>query len=208
LELARATGDINQENLMLWGGVYAATRFQTDDAPTVCRDALERFNVTHYWHLALMAVDHVAAWLIATAQFQSAAVVYGFLDQNHPASSEAARRRRAHGMAAVRGQPRAPQLMAEGAKMSREELISFVLDHLATPVHRPAQSIGWDALTAAERRVCALIGEGLTNREVACRLSISPETAKTHTAHILQKLGLRNRSQVAAEQARRVIADG
>jgi predicted ATPase/DNA-binding CsgD family transcriptional regulator len=208
LELARATGDINQENLMLWGGVYAAIRFQTADAPTVCRDALERFRATHYWHLALMAVDHVAAWLVATAQFQAAAVVYGFLDQNYPPSSEASRRRRAHGTAAVRPQPRAAQLMAEGAKMDREELVSFVLDHLAAPPDRPTQIIGWDALTAAERRVCALIGEGLTNREVARRLSISPETAKTHTAHILQKLGLRNRSQVAAEQARRAIAGG
>jgi DNA-binding CsgD family transcriptional regulator len=208
LEMARATGDINQENLMLWGGVYAATRFQTDDAPTVCRDALERFRVTHYWHLALMAVDHVAAWLVATERPQAAAVVYGFLEQNYPASSEAARRRRAHGVAAVRPQSRAPQLLAEGAKMDREVLISFVLDHLAAPPLPPTQRIGWDALTAAERRVCALIGEGLTNREVARRLFISPETAKTHTAHILQKLGLRNRSQVAAEQARRAIADG
>ena len=98
--------------------------------------------------------------------------------------------------------------MAEGAKMDREKLISFVVDHVAPPPHRPTQIIGWDALTAAERRVCALIGEGLTNSETARRLSISPETAKTHTAHILQKLGLRNRSQVAAEQARRAMADG
>src|SRR4029077_14376729 len=90
LELARATGDINQENLMLWAGVYAATRLRTTDANEICREALVHFKDTAYWHLTLMAVDHMAAWLVATAQLQAAAVVYGYLNDNYPAPGEAA----------------------------------------------------------------------------------------------------------------------
>ncbi len=42
-----------------------------------------------------------------------------------------------------------------------------------------------------------LVAEGLTNREVAARLSISPVTARNHVSNILTKLGLENRTQAA-----------
>ena len=54
-----------------------------------------------------------------------------------------------------------------------------------------------DPLSATELRVIPLIAEGLSNREVGLRLDISEQTVATHLSHILQKLGLRNRVQVA-----------
>ena len=53
-------------------------------------------------------------------------------------------------------------------------------------------------LTAREREVAALIAEGLSNRDIAARLVISARTAETHVQHIMVKLGLTARAQIAA----------
>ena len=57
-------------------------------------------------------------------------------------------------------------------------------------------------LTAREREVLALLGEGLSNRAIADRLYISPKTAEHHVGRILGKLGLRSRAEAAAHAAR------
>jgi DNA-binding CsgD family transcriptional regulator len=53
------------------------------------------------------------------------------------------------------------------------------------------------ALTRREREVADLVSRGLTNRELAERLVIAERTAENHVQHILTKLGLSNRSQLA-----------
>jgi len=54
------------------------------------------------------------------------------------------------------------------------------------------------ALTAPEKRVLALIGEGMTNRQIAERLLLGEETVKDHVSSVLSKLGLQQRAQAAA----------
>ena len=54
-----------------------------------------------------------------------------------------------------------------------------------------------EPLTAREREVAALVAQGLTNREIAGRLYLSERTAQNHVQHILTKLGLPNRGQIA-----------
>jgi DNA-binding NarL/FixJ family response regulator len=59
---------------------------------------------------------------------------------------------------------------------------------------RPGPSL--DVLTEREREVVALVGEGLSNDEIAARLFLSPATAKTHVSRSMVKLGVRDRAQL------------
>jgi DNA-binding CsgD family transcriptional regulator len=56
---------------------------------------------------------------------------------------------------------------------------------------------GWDALTAAERRIAALVAEGLTNPQIASRQFISRHTVESHLKHIYLKLGITSRVELA-----------
>jgi DNA-binding CsgD family transcriptional regulator len=54
-----------------------------------------------------------------------------------------------------------------------------------------------EGLTAAERRVAALVAEGRTNREVAAALFLGERTVASHLTHIYAKLGVRSRTELA-----------
>ncbi|GCD21598.1 LuxR family transcriptional regulator [Cellulomonas algicola] len=58
-------------------------------------------------------------------------------------------------------------------------------------------------LTPSELRVLDLIGEGLSNREIAERLGVAEKTVKNHITSLLAKMGLQRRTQVAAWVASR-----
>ena len=53
-------------------------------------------------------------------------------------------------------------------------------------------------LTNREQEVVALLGEGLSNKEIATRLNIAVHTVKSHVHNVLEKLALRSRLEVAA----------
>jgi DNA-binding NarL/FixJ family response regulator len=67
----------------------------------------------------------------------------------------------------------------------------------------PAQSRRQLGVTELEREVLMLVGRGWSNKEIADQLSISAATAKAHVAHLLSKLGARDRVQlvIAAYEA-------
>lgn len=58
-------------------------------------------------------------------------------------------------------------------------------------------------LTPSEHKVLELIGEGLSNREIAERLNVAEKTVKNHITSLLSKMGLQRRTQVAAWVAAR-----
>ena len=73
--------------------------------------------------------------------------------------------------------------------------------------HRRAVS-GWDSLTDAELKVAAFVEEGLSNPEIAARLMLSRRTVATHVSHILKKLNVTTRTDIARESALRAVATG
>jgi DNA-binding CsgD family transcriptional regulator/tetratricopeptide (TPR) repeat protein len=70
--------------------------------------------------------------------------------------------------------------------------------------HRRAQS-GWDSLTATEIKIAAFVEEGLSNPEIAARLLLSRRTVATHVSHILKKLDVNSRIDIARESALRTV---
>jgi DNA-binding NarL/FixJ family response regulator len=68
--------------------------------------------------------------------------------------------------------------------------------------HRRAVS-GWDSLTDSELKVAAFVEEGLSNPEIAARLMLSRRTVATHVSHILKKLNVTTRTDIARESALR-----
>jgi DNA-binding CsgD family transcriptional regulator len=56
---------------------------------------------------------------------------------------------------------------------------------------------GWTALTTSELAVARLVADGLTNREVADRLFLSPHTVSSHLRHVFAKLGINSRVELA-----------
>jgi DNA-binding CsgD family transcriptional regulator len=70
--------------------------------------------------------------------------------------------------------------------------------------HRRVSS-GWDSLTPAETKIAALVESGLSNPEIAAQLFLSRRTVATHVSHILKKLDVNSRIDIAREAARRSI---
>jgi DNA-binding CsgD family transcriptional regulator len=56
---------------------------------------------------------------------------------------------------------------------------------------------GWDSLTETERSVAQLVAQGLTNRQVAARMFISPHTVKFHLSQVFRKLRVASRVELA-----------
>ncbi|MGP3983986.1 helix-turn-helix transcriptional regulator [Streptomyces sp. KR80] len=61
---------------------------------------------------------------------------------------------------------------------------------------------GWKALTPTERRVTELVATGQSNQDIATSLFLSRRTVETHISHILRKLGVRSRTEIALEAVR------
>jgi DNA-binding NarL/FixJ family response regulator len=64
-----------------------------------------------------------------------------------------------------------------------------------------------DALSCREIEVLRLVAQGCSNKEIANRIHVSEETAKSHVSNILSKLGVRDRTQAVVIAARRGIID-
>lgn len=71
---------------------------------------------------------------------------------------------------------------------------------VAAEVRRPRAA---DGLTPREREVVRLVGDGLSNKQIAGRLGITERTAKFHVRQIMSKLGAENRAQAVALATRR-----
>jgi non-specific serine/threonine protein kinase len=97
-------------------------------------------------------------------------------------------------------------LHGEGSALPRVEAVSLAL---ANPTRQarvePADATDRPGghLTPRQQEVAALVAQGMTDREIAARLVVSPRTAEYHVERILTRLGFRSRTEIAAWAATR-----
>jgi DNA-binding NarL/FixJ family response regulator len=96
----------------------------------------------------------------------------------------------------------AVRTVAEGGTTWSRDDLRRVTGALTTPVDAKDVEV---ALTKREGEVLKQLALGLTNREIARSLRISYETVKEHVQHILQKLGVSDRTQAAVWAVRKKL---
>ncbi|MGH9166003.1 MAG: response regulator transcription factor, partial [Acidimicrobiales bacterium] len=79
---------------------------------------------------------------------------------------------------------------------------------LAMPTQRRAAKAALGGLTAREQQVATSVAEGRTNAEIAEQLVLSRRTVEKHVEHVLTKLGLRSRAQIATWAVRAGLVGG
>jgi DNA-binding NarL/FixJ family response regulator len=96
------------------------------------------------------------------------------------------------------------RMVAAGNMVIDPELVVALADELAVAHERDRTA---ETLTERELEVLQLLAFGYTNRDIAGRLYVSPDTVKTHLEHIYQKLGANDRTAAVAEGFRRRLVE-
>jgi DNA-binding NarL/FixJ family response regulator len=147
-----------------------------DDSVRICRDVHRRFPQLRVLVMGMLPHDDITLFVEAG--------VAGFVRKDATAAEFLNTVRHvAHGATAL---PRA---------LTEPLFAQIMARHIAL-----APDLVPDAtrLTAREREIVALLGEGLSNKDIAIRLHIAIHTVKSHVHNILEKLALRSRLEVVA----------
>jgi DNA-binding NarL/FixJ family response regulator len=96
------------------------------------------------------------------------------------------------------------RLVAGGNMVIDPQLVVALADELGNSRARDRKA---ETLTAREVEVLQLLAFGHTNKDIAERLFISPDTVKTHLEHIFDKLGASDRTAAVAEALRRRLIE-
>jgi NarL family two-component system response regulator LiaR len=93
--------------------------------------------------------------------------------------------------------------VAQGASALHPQIAHKLIRELSRAVDRPVAGV---PLTDRERHVVRLVAQGLSNDEVAAKMHLGERTVRTHISHILRKLHLANRTQLALYALRTGLA--
>jgi non-specific serine/threonine protein kinase len=85
---------------------------------------------------------------------------------------------------------------ASGGRLAVEDILTFALRERRVSSAEPRQAAD-SLLTPREREVAELVAQGMSSRDVAAKLVISPRTVGVHVEHIFAKLGFNARAQIA-----------
>lgn len=97
--------------------------------------------------------------------------------------------------------------VAAGEKVLPASMTESLFAQIAKETRSRAGSLPADAvrMTRREHEVIGLIGEGLSNKEIAQRLNIATHTVKSHVRNVMEKLALHTRLQIAAYSHREAM---
>lgn len=136
-----------------------------------------------------MLADHAARLLAVAGRIREET------GARRPAVHDAPIERVRDVLVTVLGDDGVDQAAARGAAMPTPDAVALA--------HRrrrgPHASFGWDSLTPAETEVVRLIGDGLSNKEIAARLHLSARTVQSHLSHVYRKLDVRSRLELARD---------
>ena len=86
--------------------------------------------------------------------------------------------------------------VANGDALLSPSVTRRLIAEFATKAKQPRPALELNSLTEREREVMSLVGEGMSNEQIAERLVVSPATAKTHVSRAMVKLHARDRAQL------------
>jgi predicted ATPase/DNA-binding CsgD family transcriptional regulator len=208
-DICRSAGESWCLSYSLWHlGLVVWTRGESSRAAELVKDSLrlkrqmeERFGVA----LCLEAL----AWIRSEEEPRKAATLLGATDAlwNSMGTSLEVnpglfpfRQTSEAGVRASLGRQGYDDAYAQGLAMTTSTAIALALGEKTAPL-RPVDDMTeseLSALTKREREVAELVAAGLSNKDIASKLVISPRTAEAHVENILTKLGFTTRAQVAA----------
>ncbi len=90
--------------------------------------------------------------------------------------------------------------VADGVHVLPPQMTSSLFTQIASDAVTRSRESALESvrMTSREREVIDLIGEGLSNKEIALRLNIATHTVKSHVRNVMEKLALHTRLQIAA----------
>ncbi|MQY09555.1 ATP-binding protein [Actinomadura macrotermitis] len=212
LRICRAHGDLWSETFTLY--VRAGAYWLKGEIERALADSLEALAIREtYGDLFGITVllDLVKGCLVSMGEFERGALLDGAtleywrslgapvqLGPDYLEIQEMVRTANREGMS-----PAAYQAaVARGAELTVEQAV--VLARRAdTMLPRRLTDTAPQPLTRRERQVAELVAEGLTNRDIAGRLTIAKRTVDSHIEHIMAKLGVASRTEIAAWSRRR-----
>ena len=188
-------------------GLELLRRGEVDQATGQLRQAL-RLSVRLHRRMGLATCLDLLAWTAsAGGDHDRAARLAGAAHAAHRrigATKPAPQRDRERHFAALTrtalGEPEYAAAFGEGEALAEADAVRYAL---AEGTAVPEAAAGSSPLSAREEQVATLVTAGLSDRQIAAELVISPRTAQAHVARILAKLEVSNRAQIAAWRTRR-----
>ena len=178
-------GDVVSATALMRKAIHLYQMFEQPGMVAVCIEGLAWSDAERDPHRAAMLLGAAKSiWRYSQMRLPQAAV------QGVTSGIEAQLRQHL-------GDPEFAQIFATGQELSFEESVALALGSGAEPKPRARKPAAHASLTRREQQIAALVAQGLTNREIAAKLVISPRTVDAHVEHALVKLGFRSRTQIA-----------
>jgi two-component system response regulator NreC len=109
--------------------------------------------------------------------------------------------------AAAQDLVQAVRAAAKGEAFLYPSVARKVVEDYLRRVERGEERERYDGLTVREKEILTLIAQGLSNQHIAEKLYISIKTVQTHRAHILEKLGLHDRTELVRYAIRKGLIE-